>query len=535
MDVLNTTNATNNATLSLPPNNEPPQDPMYIVVPIIIIYIIIFLTGTIGNVSTCVVIAKNKIMHTATNYYLFSLAISDLLLLITGVPEEIYLIWTRHAYVFGKTYRFVRGLCAETSANATVLTITAFTVERYLAICHPFLSHTLSKLSRAVKLIFAIWFVACMFAMPQAIQLAHAGAEDEDECEVCLLMAPLMDYSFQISTFVFFVAPMTLITVLYILIGLRLKSSKMMKRKQSQGGRKIIKMLVAVVIAFFLCWAPFHIQRLFTLYSTNSSIGPHSWKYQMYVIMTYISGVLYYVSATINPILYNIMSVKFREAFKETFARCLGLNTQYGRPQRSYSVLSKSAVRGPDSNESTSRQEASVHPTQTSVTQKTSIESFNGVHYHHHGSNGDKVQIQQSRRPKSSTFVTHNQINIEEEETAAGPGDPKCPNNNSPTYIRIHVKPVKRLSKFWKICECVTKKRLDKKRSDAYYLSPVKEPEITLELDGVALKKEPWGGRPKSPDSCDISNSSLNEVEMFTFEDELTAYMREIAKRECGN
>lgn len=49
-----------------------------------VIYVIIFITGVLGNVVTCIVIAKNKGMHTAVNYYLFSLAVSDLLLLISG-------------------------------------------------------------------------------------------------------------------------------------------------------------------------------------------------------------------------------------------------------------------------------------------------------------------------------------------------------------------------------------------------------------------------------------------------------------------
>lgn len=49
-----------------------------------VVYIIIFITGILGNVVTCIVIAKNKSMHTAVNYYLFSLAVSDLLLLISG-------------------------------------------------------------------------------------------------------------------------------------------------------------------------------------------------------------------------------------------------------------------------------------------------------------------------------------------------------------------------------------------------------------------------------------------------------------------
>lgn len=49
-----------------------------------IIYIGIFLSGTIGNICTCIVIARNRNMHTATNYYLMSLAISDLLTLLIG-------------------------------------------------------------------------------------------------------------------------------------------------------------------------------------------------------------------------------------------------------------------------------------------------------------------------------------------------------------------------------------------------------------------------------------------------------------------
>ncbi|KAJ8978005.1 hypothetical protein NQ317_004550 [Molorchus minor] len=224
----------------------PQRDSLYIVVPIITAYMIIFVTGTIGNISTCIVISRNKSMHTATNYYLFSLAISDLVLLMTGLPQEIYLIWSRYPYIFGSTFCFLRGLFAETSGNATVLTITAFTVERYLAICHPFLSHTLSKLSRAVKLIILIWILAIGMAIPQAMPLQIVGVN----CPQCLVVDTVIDHAFEVSTFVFFVAPMTLITVLYVLIGLRLKASRMVKRRistnarvQSSSSRKVVKML----------------------------------------------------------------------------------------------------------------------------------------------------------------------------------------------------------------------------------------------------------------------------------------------------
>jgi len=44
----------------------------------------IFITGVIGNLLVCIVIIRHSAMHTATNYYLFSLAVSDLLYLLFG-------------------------------------------------------------------------------------------------------------------------------------------------------------------------------------------------------------------------------------------------------------------------------------------------------------------------------------------------------------------------------------------------------------------------------------------------------------------
>lgn len=64
--------------------NYPVRDSLCFVIPLTFIYSVIFISGILGNVITCVVITRNKNMHTATNYYLFSLAVSDLLLLGSG-------------------------------------------------------------------------------------------------------------------------------------------------------------------------------------------------------------------------------------------------------------------------------------------------------------------------------------------------------------------------------------------------------------------------------------------------------------------
>ncbi|KAB0800522.1 hypothetical protein PPYR_06262 [Photinus pyralis] len=337
--------------------------PVSLVIPITVIYVVIFFTGIIGNVSTCIVIARSKSLHTATNYYLFSLAISDLLLLVSGLPPEMYRLWSPETYVFGGAFCILQGFAAETSANATVLTITAFTVERYLAICHPFLSHTMSKLSRAIKYVIAIWVIALCLAAPQAMQFGveYDKSDDGVERSRCTVVSTefYFQHAFEISTFVFFVGPMTLITVLYILIGIKLRNARTLSIQRSETScngnghasviprvprntaaqQRVIKMLVAVVVAFFICWAPFHAQRLLAVYLTSATPEDQATFIKLYIVLMYTSGVLYFVSTTVNPVLYHIMSKKFREAFKATFSQLCGSRSSRRFDRHTYSSL----------------------------------------------------------------------------------------------------------------------------------------------------------------------------------------------------
>lgn len=354
----------------------PKRDPLTTVIPMTLIYSVLLVSGVVGNVCTCIVIARNRYMHTATNYYLFSLAVSDLLLLVLGLPQELYQLWQRHPYVFGEAFCVLRGLSSETSTNASILTITAFTIERYVAICHPLRAHTMSKLSRAVKFVVAIWILSAACAVPVAVQfgIVHQTLDDGvtplPETAACTVKQPL-EHAFEMSTFAFFLLPMSVILVLYVCIALQLKRSDALSRqdhkcpaaannsvangkvgaaesateqqhaqppppsklhrgcqlrKSVRGGaasssrKAVINMLIAVVVAFFICWAPFHAQRLMAVYARVPTPALEI----AFNLLTYVSGVTYYVSATINPILYSIMSLKFRQAFRDTLMRCCG-------------------------------------------------------------------------------------------------------------------------------------------------------------------------------------------------------------------
>lgn len=58
--------------------------PHGVVMSITVILALIFLSGVVGNVAVCRLAIRKLVLHTATDYYLFSQAISHLMLLLVG-------------------------------------------------------------------------------------------------------------------------------------------------------------------------------------------------------------------------------------------------------------------------------------------------------------------------------------------------------------------------------------------------------------------------------------------------------------------
>ncbi|CAD7082421.1 unnamed protein product [Hermetia illucens] len=328
--------------------------PLFVASLVTILFVGIFVTGVVGNVIVCVVIVRHSTMHTATNYYLFSLAVSDLMFLLMGLPYEISLYWHQYPYNMGLAFCKIRALISEASTYVSVLTIVAFSMERFLAICHPLHLYTMSGFKRAVRIVAALWIVSFVSASPFAVftkidylKYPMDNSTILDSAFCAMLENPPGFPLWELSSCLFFVIPMILIVILYGRMGCRIRSrtrhsialgvqqGSMHKESRHQQSRKaIIRMLAAVVITFFVCWAPFHAQRLMYLYARDwvHFQDVNTWLFS-------VAGWFYYVSCTINPILYNVMSRRYRVAFKETLCgRKKGYyqNNGFAREQSSF-------------------------------------------------------------------------------------------------------------------------------------------------------------------------------------------------------
>ncbi|XP_051941548.1 growth hormone secretagogue receptor type 1-like [Hippocampus zosterae] len=320
--------------------------------------------GVAGNVLTILVVGKYRDMRTTTNLYLCSMAVSDLLIFLC-MPPDLYRMWRYRPWRLGdalcKLFQFV----SESSTYSTILSITALSVERYVAICFPLRAKALVTKRRVRALILLLWCVALLSAGPvfvlvgverdrpgldangtlrmdeEEVEEEGGGGEygDTRECKMTryAVESGLMGAMVWLSS-VFFFMPVFCLTVLYSLIGRRLRrrhretNISSCAAHRDRCNRQTVKMLVVVVLAFVLCWLPFHVCRYLQFRSLDapspllSALSEHC---------SLLSVVLFYLSAAINPILYNTMSWKYRGAA----ARLFGLAGQQLPRTRTASAL----------------------------------------------------------------------------------------------------------------------------------------------------------------------------------------------------
>uniref|UniRef100_A0AAY4CEH8 G-protein coupled receptors family 1 profile domain-containing protein n=1 Tax=Denticeps clupeoides TaxID=299321 RepID=A0AAY4CEH8_9TELE len=225
-------------------------------IPVTVICLLLFLVGVAGNTMTILIIQRFKDMKTTTNLYLSSMAVSDLLLFLS-LPFDLYRLWKYVPWVFGELVCRLSHYVNEGCVYATILHITALSMERYLAICHPLRSKAVVTKRRAKYIILALWTSALLSAAPTLLLVgveyengtAAAADEDTGQCVPTsyAIRSGLFNTMIWVSTIYFF-GPMLCLLFLYGSIGRTLWRSRAEMRgpcgpARQRSHRQTIKIL----------------------------------------------------------------------------------------------------------------------------------------------------------------------------------------------------------------------------------------------------------------------------------------------------
>ncbi|XP_029910651.1 thyrotropin-releasing hormone receptor [Myripristis murdjan] len=352
---------TQNITFTLAANlTEMPLNPLEEQVITIFLTMLICGVGISGNIMVVLVVLRTKHMVTPTNCYLVSLAIADLIVLLAaGLPNisDVVAFW-----IYGYTGCVCITYLQYLGINVSSCSITAFTIERYIAICHSIKAQFICTVSRAKRIIAGVWIFTSLYCIMWFFLV------DTDETVYTNGVVVTCGYRVSRSLYMpiyfldftlFYVIPLIVATVLYGLIARILFMSPLPSHLSERAGggsvhqghsnntakanrgaitarKQVTKMLAVVVILFALLWMPYR-----TLVVVNSFMDPpyHNTWFLLFCRMCI------YTNSAINPIIYNLMSQKFRIAFKN-LCKCKGRRKQkaakYNAPMY-YSVMKDSS------------------------------------------------------------------------------------------------------------------------------------------------------------------------------------------------
>ena len=206
----------------------------------VIINVFIFITGMFGNVLVIVVVVQTRSMHTPTNCYLLSLAIADCSVLLSAtlpaIPETFFQI---DEWPFGRVMCSFLIFLQYLGVDASSMSMAAFTIERYIAICHPLQSHAMCTVKRAKRITAGIWIFGILYCSPW-LGLTELKRERRltgvvELCRFRLARHQYLAY-YMTDLLVFYVAPLVMSAVLYSLIARNLMLTSVAKANGQQNG-----------------------------------------------------------------------------------------------------------------------------------------------------------------------------------------------------------------------------------------------------------------------------------------------------------
>ncbi|XP_004710117.1 5-hydroxytryptamine receptor 2C [Echinops telfairi] len=326
-----------------------------------IVVIIIMTIG--GNILVIMAVSMEKKLHNATNYFLMSLAIADMLVGLLVMPISLL------AILYDYVWPLPRNLCPVWIAldvlfsTASIMHLCAISLDRYVAIRNPIEHSRFNSRTKAIMKIAIVWAISIGVSIPIPV----IGLRDESKVFVNNTTCVLNDPNFVlIGSFVAFFIPLTIMVITYCLTiyvlrrqalmllrghtgeppGLGLDFLKCCKRNTDDeesaanpnqdlnqrrrkkkerrprgtmqainNERKASKVLGIVFFVFLVMWCPFFITNILSVLCGKTCNQRLMEK--LLNVFVWIG----YVCSGINPLVYTLFNKIYRRAFSN-YLRC---------------------------------------------------------------------------------------------------------------------------------------------------------------------------------------------------------------------
>ncbi|XP_072040746.1 prokineticin receptor 2-like [Amphiura filiformis] len=310
-----------------------------------IVFALITLICGLGNTLLCFIIFTQKRLRTVTNLLIANLAVSDAMVALLCAPFSLH-YYLHQDWIFGELMCPLVGTIKFVSLFVSVNTLLVIAADRYHGIFRP-LRPRMRKSTLVIIVVF-IWLISILAAFPAPLFTRVTSGECDGAIkhacfELWYNTMALKAYTVLI-TVVEFLLPMWIMAFIYLSIAMKLWSHRTPPGNVTERHREItfvrkqktIPMLVTLVVAFFLSWAPYYGYNLAFTFFQEDLESNFEYRYSM---LYAVEGIAM-LNSVISTVIYFIMSPVFRKELSAVYASCF--HECPPKLRRSKAVLNKS-------------------------------------------------------------------------------------------------------------------------------------------------------------------------------------------------
>ncbi|XP_014845411.1 PREDICTED: C3a anaphylatoxin chemotactic receptor-like [Poecilia mexicana] len=273
----------------------------------IVLFTMTVVFGITGN-SVVIWVAGFKLKPKVTNVWLVNLAIADLIFSITRVLSLIKKLFFDH-WPFGEFLCKFNGFFKYANMFCSVFLLAVISLDRMLCVWKPVFTKRRRTLCAARVVAVCVWITAILFSSPYFIyRQVYLGKNNMSKCSLEVKESKEGDnttkFALYLNRFLCgFVFPFMVILICYIMAAIGIRRTRLV------GKTRPLRILASLVIAFFLCWGPYHCLLLVKMVDKKNAV--------LKIWQPLANGFAYFNSC-VNPLLYFFMGLEVRGQFRQS-------------------------------------------------------------------------------------------------------------------------------------------------------------------------------------------------------------------------
>lgn len=260
-----------------------------------VLYTLAFLLSLLGNSLVLWILFKYENLTSLTNIFIINLSVSDLAF---SCMLPFWAVDQSFGWIFGEFLCKAANAVFSIGYYSGVFFLTLMTILRYLAVVNPLSTLRSQTQCWGFLVSLAVWTGSTVIVVPEVI---HTTVQENLGDKIC----DYDDWTWKkvdiYQRNVLFLLSFGAIVFCYFKILI------ILLRSRSRRKHRTVKLILTIVLAFFLSWAPYNILSFLTTFPSPTC------QYEKdFNLAFYISRKIAFFHCCLNPVLYVFVGVKFK-------------------------------------------------------------------------------------------------------------------------------------------------------------------------------------------------------------------------------